>query len=134
STCAVTETPPADLLAAFSRAFPTGTALVGFDVRDASDDRRFRGTLTGQIGADQLLLTAQCVVHGLAIPGGQSKTQQTHIDLSGNTVVDSQLVSILASRDRGCSVAVQLDSPSLDPVKLAAAARLASDASIRVGP
>jgi hypothetical protein len=132
TTCAVSEVAPADLLAAFGRAFPAGKVLVGFDVRDAGDGSRLRGTLTGRIGDDQLLLTAQCVVNGLPVRSGQTETQQAHVDLSGNTVTDARLITIIAARDPGCSVAVQLGSSTLDTGKQAAAARLASDPSIQV--
>lgn len=115
--CRIGSTAPPAMLAALQEAFPQARVTSALAVYDAADGRPFRVTVTADIeSAGVLTLLAQ------RLPGAPANdpefvgvSDRTHTDLSGNQVVQSRLVRVLAPGRPGYSLSLLLSYPGPGP-------------------
>jgi hypothetical protein len=136
SRCDVSATAPDSLRTAFLRAFPAATVVAGTRTTDARrPGRSYRDTLVGTLASGALVMaSSQCVPQGGPVAEVTVRSADTSLDLAGNTVVHSRLLSIVVPGADGCSVHVYQRSPGAGPLTEGPAIALAHDPRAQVSP
>jgi hypothetical protein len=125
----------AELDAAFARAFPGGRVLDVSTTFDLRDNRGYRSTLIGLIGAASTVsVTAQCVPGAPAPAPRLDRSNTANTDLAGNSVIEFRQLSVLVPGRPGCGVAVLLRTRGPAVRFQDAALRLVRDPATQLRP
>jgi hypothetical protein len=125
----------AGLDAAFIRAFPAGQVLNVQATLDLHSNRNYRTSLIGQIEEGSTVsLTAQCVPGAPRSAPRLDRSSTAHVDLAGNSVIDSRQLSVLVPGSPGCGVALLLGTRGAAIRFQDAALRLARDPAVQLPP
>lgn len=136
ATCRPVAGAPPAMLAAIRRAFPTSKLASSTGVFDAATGKAFRVQVVAELpGAGVLTLTAQRLP-GLAAsdPPDFDRSDRSHVDLSGNVVIESQTVRSVVPGAPGCSLVVTVHYPGGGSPFDADEFRLANDPKAQLTP
>lgn len=130
--CLVTGTATPELTEAVTHRVPHAVILSGSRTLDARG-LAYRSAVVASLGHDGVLeVAAQCDPG--APPGRryQMRNAVSHLDLAGNEVVDERTVTTVVPGRDGCTVSVQLRTRTDSAQLLAAAVRIADDATVQL--
>ncbi len=120
---------------AFARAFPAGQVLSVQATVDLDSNQTYRTSLLGLLAGNATVsLSAQCVPGAPRSTARLERTSTAHVDLAGDSVIQSHLLSVLVPGSPGCGVALLLRSPAPAGPAQDAALSLVHDPSVQLPP
>lgn len=132
--CQVLATAAPGMLAALERHFPRARILMQQETVDAGSGHPYRSSVLALSAAGSTLaVQVACDPGAPATAGYQRRNAGTHVDLAGNTVLDSETVTtVVQGSQAGCTMSVQLRSAATGARDQLAAAALAADQSAQL--